>query len=166
MSNRNKDKGKGYENKVAKFIHASLYRLCYEYKDMFDALGNINLQPRREKSSGTTKHADNDIDMGLALKWFPFSVECKHNAGVNKIGISAILNKSLSFLKKTMQQAERHGAVKNLKPLVFFRGNFTDDMVMFRTKDIDIKLDGLAFVAFDECIVILASDFMERYFSK
>jgi hypothetical protein len=158
-----KDKGKAYENKIAAYIHDALYKHVKEYKDLFDSLGNINLKPRREKSSGTTKHADNDIDMGLALKFFPFSVECKHNAIVNKITISSICKNDVSFLYKTMEQAKRHAESRNLKPIVFFRGNNTCDMIMISSQDIDGFNAKIPMVFLDPYIIVSAENFMKEY---
>lgn len=161
-----KDKGKAYENKIAAYIHDALYKRVKEYKDLFDSLGNINLKPRREKSSGTTKHADNDIDMGLALKFFPFSVECKHNAIINKITISSICKNDVSFLYKTMEQAKRHAESRNLKPIVFFRGNNTCDMIMFDSNDVKNIDSKIPRVHLDPYIIMTTDNFMKEYFNE
>jgi hypothetical protein len=163
---RNKDKGKAFENKIAAFIHKKLYENVKEYHDLFDSLGNTNLRPRREKSSGTTKDCDNDVDMGLGLKFFPFSIECKHNAGVNKISISNILSGKCEFLYKTMKQARRHADSKKLKPLIFFRGNFTENMVMFDVNDIPLVNNGKSRIFFDSFCVMTADDFTQIYFGE
>lgn len=158
-----KDKGKAYENKIAKYIHESLYEKVKEYKELYDSLGNVNLKPRREKSSGTSKDADNDIDMGLGLKFFPFSVECKHNACINKITISSICKNDVSFLYKTMEQAKRHAEPRNLKPIIFFRGNNTCDMIMIDSHDIDSWKADVPIVYLGSYIIMSAENFMREY---
>lgn len=163
---KQKDKGKAFESKVARFIHASLYEYVEEYKTLFDSLGNVNLQPRREKSSGTCKDSDNDVDLGLGLKWFPFSVECKHNAGVNKISLNAILNNDVAFLHRTMKQANRHATSKKLIPLIFFRGNFTMDMAAFNKDQIAVDWASVPYVILANLVVMSAENFMALYFKK
>jgi hypothetical protein len=130
-----KDKGKKFESKIADYIHSKLYEYVDEYHQLYDSLGNVNLKPRREKSSGTTKDCDNDIDMGLALKFFPFSVECKHHASVNNVTINALLSGDVAWFEKTYKQAKTHATAKKLFPLIVFRGNRTCDMVAYKVSD-------------------------------
>ena len=131
-----KRKGKTYENKIADYIHKFLYTKIADYKKMYDSLGNVNLKPRREKSSGTSKEADNDIDLGIAMKFFPYSVECKHHKVVTEVTLNGILNAKFSWIDKVYKQAETHGRIKKLIPLVIFKGNRTIDFCCMSLNDI------------------------------
>jgi len=156
-----KDKGKKFESKIADYIHSKLYEYVDEYRLLYDSLGNVNLKPRREKSSGTTKDCDNDIDMGLALKFFPFSVECKHHASVNNVTLNTLLSGDVAWFEKTYKQAKTHADSKNLTPLIVFRGNRTCDMVCFKDSDYPIarQLNVNKVLVYD-FVMITLSDFM------
>lgn len=158
-----KQKGKSYENKIAEYIHNTLYEKCSEYKELFDHCKNDNLKPKRDSSSGTFKHSDNDIDLGLAKKFMPFSIECKHHAKINDVTINALLSDKNAWFIKTMEQAKDHS--KGLIPIIFFRGNRTIDMVCFQTKDIDIN-KGDYFVNIDNLTIMPRDIFMQEYCLK
>lgn len=135
MSTMQKNKGKAFEEKTAKFIHEYLYKNIEDYKKLYDSIGNVNLKPRREKSSGTAKDADNDIDLGIAYKFFPYSIECKHHKVITDVTINALLDKKFSWLETVMKQANTHATIKKLSPLIVFRGNRTIDFCCLRIKD-------------------------------
>ena len=130
-----KDKGKKFENKIAEMIHKYLYDNVVEYQNLYEAMENVNLKPRREKSSGTAKEADNDIDLGLGMKFFPYSVECKHHKVVTEVTLNTILDEKFGWIDKVMEQAETHGKIKKLTPLIVFRGNRTVDFCCMRLED-------------------------------
>lgn len=130
-----KDKGKKYENKIADMIHKFLYNNVNEYHSIYESMGNVNLKPRREKSSGTAKEADNDIDLGLGMKFFPYSVECKHHKIVTEVTLNTVLDEKFGWIDKVMEQAETHGKIKKLTPLIVFRGNRTVDFCCMRLED-------------------------------
>lgn len=138
MSTMQKNKGKAFEKKIASFIHKLLYENVEEYKNLYDNLGNVNLKPKRESSSGTMKDADNDIDLGLGLKFFPYSIECKHHKCITETTLNALLDNKFSWIETVFRQANNHAELKKLLPLVIFRGNRTVDFVAFKMKDIDI----------------------------
>lgn len=130
-----KEKGKSFENKTAKFIHEYLFKNNEDYRALYETIGNVNVKPRREKSSGTAKDSDNDIDLGIALKFFPYSVECKHHKVVTDFTLNAIIDNKLSWLEKVFKQAETHGNAKNLTPLIVFRGNYTVDFCAIKINE-------------------------------
>lgn len=160
-----KSKGKSYESKIAKYIHNSLYEKCSEYKQLFDTCQNDNLKPKRDSSSGTFKNSDNDIDLGLAKKFFPFSVECKHHARINDININALLSGKNAWFETTFKQASEHSNISNLTPIIIFRGNRTIDMICMKRRDlpcysINVKDN---FIVIGDMIVIPLEDFMNSY---
>lgn len=130
-----KDKGKKFESKIAEFIHQYLYDNIVEYQNLYEAIGNVNLKPRREKSSGTAKEADNDVDLGLAMKFFPYSVECKHHKCISDVTLNTLMDEKFGWIDKVMEQAETHGKIKKLTPLIVFRGNRTVDFCCMRLED-------------------------------
>ena len=131
-----KDKGKKFENKIAEFIHQYLYDNIVEYQNLYEAMGNVNLKPRREKSSGTAKEADNDVDLGLAMKFFPYSVECKHHKCISDVTLNTLMDEKFGWIDKVMEQAETHGKIKKLTPLIVFRGNRTLDFCCINIEDL------------------------------
>lgn len=153
-----KEKGKSFENKTAKFIHEYLYKNNEDYRALYETIGNVNVKPRREKSSGTAKDSDNDIDLGIALKFFPYSVECKHHKVVTDFTLNAIIDNKLSWLEKVMKQAETHGGIKKLIPLIVFRGNYTDTFCAIKISDkkelIDVVYNNnINHVVYKNCLI-------------
>ena len=130
-----KDKGKKFENKIAEMIHKYLYDNVVEYQNLYESMGNVNLKPRREKSSGTAKEADNDVDLGLGMKFFPYSVECKHHKCISDITLNTLMDEKFGWIDKVMEQAKTHGKIKKLTPLIVFRGNRTVDFCCIRLED-------------------------------
>lgn len=163
-----KTKGKSYESKIAKYIHNSLYEKCSEYKQLFDTCQNDNLKPKRDSSSGTFKNSDNDIDLGLAKKFFKFSVECKHHAKINDININALLSGKNAWFETTFKQANEHSNISNLTPIIIFRGNRTIDMACLRVLDAQKHLisTNKNFVVIDKLIVMPLEDFMNSFLLK
>jgi hypothetical protein len=111
MANKNKEKGKRFEEEVTKILREVFRRL---YPKMPD-----HLLPTRNLSSGTKKELDGDIDLRGCYMHFPFTIECKHRKDIK---IENLLNGVPSVLKKAYKQAQQGKAT----PLVVFRGHRTD----------------------------------------
>lgn len=156
MTTMKKSKGKAFEKKVAAFIHTLLYSNVEEYKKLYDGLENVNLKPRRESSSGTVKDSDNDIDLGLALKFFPYSIECKHHKIISDVSLNSLLSNKFSWINTVFKQANTHAGFKKLTPLIIFRGNNTTDFIAFTmNNDILNKLlaDKINFVIYEDIMI-------------
>lgn len=169
MATMQKQKGKSYENKIADYLHDMLYAHVEEYKKFYNDFGNVNLKPRREKSSGTSKDADNDIDLGIASKWLNFSIECKHHKSVNEISLNAILDDKMSWLDKVMQQAQTHADTKQLLPVAIFRGNRTKDFVCVNISDFPELFQNIHlinYIVVKSFLILKLDDFMMLFLKK
>ena len=89
-----KQKGKNYEEKIAASIHDNLILNNNEYRTLFETVGNDKLKPRRDSSSGNFVDSHGDIDLNLAKKFFPFSIECKHWKTLD-LSLNSILGRKL-----------------------------------------------------------------------
>ena len=162
-----KSKGKAFEKKVADLLHDFLYQNVIEYRKLFDECGNDNLKPKRDSSSGTFKNSDNDIDLGIAKKFFPFSIECKHNILVNKLTITSLLKNNLHFIRKTFKQAQEHALKSNLTPMIIMRGNHTSDIVVVEnTPEFHKQLPKCKIrLIVNDLIIFELNEFLKSYFS-
>ena len=161
-------KGKSYEKKISELLHKFIYENVVEYRELFDDIGNDNLKPKRDTSSGNFVNSDNDIDLGLAKKYFPFSIECKHHASVGKMTITTIFKNDISFIRKTMKQAKTHAEKCKLIPLIIMRGNYTSDIVIIEnTSELLNKVTRCStIILVDDLIIVELNEFLKNYFSK
>lgn len=161
-SNR-KTKGKKFEEKIADQIHNALIENISEYKILYESVGNNNLKPNRDTSSGNFLTSDGDIDLGIAKKYFPFSCECKHWK-VLDLSINSLLKGQIgSLIKVWTDQALPRAKLTNLQPLIIFRANRTEDFVFF-DKQYDF-VPTKKYIKIDDWIICLFSDFLEHIIS-
>lgn len=126
-----KQKGKSYEDKIAKYLHKKLFEKYKGYKELFELVENPRLAPQRDFSSGTFVNSQGDIDLGIAKKFFPFSIECKHWKNLD-LTINSILTKKITSLTKIWrEQANRKAKEVGLHPLIIFKANYTKDFVFY-----------------------------------
>ena len=92
-----KQKGKKFEDLIAGKLHDILYESITEYRELYDLCDNETLKPKRDPSSGTFKISNGDIELGIAKKFFPFSIECKHNKEMN-FSLNSILRNKLAMM--------------------------------------------------------------------
>lgn len=158
-------KGKSYEKKISEILHDFFYNNVAEYQQLFDDIGNDNLKPKRDSSSGNFVGSDNDIDLGLAKKFFPFSIECKHHVSVGKMTLTTLFKSDIKFIRKTMQQAKKHAEKTQLTPMIIMRGNYTSDVVVIENNgDLDLSQCKVK-VYLDDLIFVELNEFLKCYFS-
>lgn len=154
-----KEKGKKYENYISDLIHTILLSKNENYRSLYEAVENDNLKPRRDYSSGNFVNSDGDIDLGVAKKFFPFSIECKHWAKLD-ITLNAIFKRKFSDLIKIWSEQALPKSIKTgLKPLVIFKANRTDDYV-FYDKDRVQLIPINNFIKVDQWIICLFTEFL------
>lgn len=124
-----KNKGKKFETKIAEQIHEHLYSTNIEYKTLYDAVGNEQVKPKRDSSSGTFTTSTGDIELGVAQKFFPFSIECKHWALLDLTLNSLMTGKIKSLETVWKQQCLPAAKEKGLEPLLVFKANRTETFV-------------------------------------
>lgn len=154
-----KSKGKNYEDRIAKLIHEFLLLKNNEYRELFLSLNNDNLRPRRDSSSGNFVSSTGDIDLNLAQKFFPFSVECKAWKSLD-ISLDSLLSAKLKILEviwknQVLPAAEKTG----LRPLIIFKGNRTKDFC-FYDKNVCNIIPINRFIKIDNWILCLFDDFI------
>jgi len=167
MSSMAKTKGKNYENKIAKMLNEHLLKVD-KYNEIATYLGNDNLLPKRDFSSGNFVNSDGDIDLGIGKKFFPFSIECKHHKDMN-FNIESIFKDKVKKLVGIWNEQCIPNAVKaNLDPLLVFRANRTKDYVMFDIGMIDVFiLDKInKYIKMDNFIICLFDDFVENFLKQ
>ena len=153
-----KQKGKTYETKIAEMIHSFLMEFNEEYKTLYESLGNENLKPQRDFASGNFKGSDGDIDLGLAKKFFPYSLEMKHHKDLD-LSLNAILTGKISKLKGIWEEQVMPKVIETgLNPMIVFRANRTEDFCFIKTnhvKDLNkfnfhVRIDDFAIVRFKD----------------
>lgn len=128
-----KAKGKSFEDIVAKMLHEVFYAKHKEYKSLFDMVGNEDIKPKRDYSSGNFLNSDGDIDLGILKKHFPFSVECKHWKSLD-LTLNQIMKSECKMLQEVFKkQAQVNADKKGLHPVIVFRGNRTDNFAYLET---------------------------------
>lgn len=129
-----KAKGKKYEDKIAKMLQSHFIENHTEYRELFEKVGNDELKPKRDFSSGTTMGAHGDINLNLLKNYFPYSIECKHWASLD-VTINAILKGKLTSLESIWKaQAVPKANHCKLHPLVVFSGNRTEIFCMIEAR--------------------------------
>ncbi len=159
-----KSKGKKYEDLIAKLLHSKFYEECETYKELFDSVGNDDLKPQRDSSSGTFERADGDIELNLLKKFFPMSIECKHRKDLN-INLNQILKHDANELKQIFKkQAIPNAERKNLTPVIFFKSNYTDNFVYCEKNLLD-ELPQKCVILGDK-VILLLEDFLNSFIKK
>jgi hypothetical protein len=161
-----KQKGKVFEEKIAKKIHEHLMEYNQEYCNLYNSLGNENLKPKRDFSSGNFNNSDGDIDLGLAKKYVPFSIEAKHHKDLD-LTLNAIMNGKISKLEgiwkeQVLPKAEETG----LKPLIIFRANRTSDFCFMYFKDLEYSEDFEKLIIIKKYVIITLEDFLHLHISQ
>lgn len=156
-----KSKGKKFEEKIASDLHNFLTENNPEYKDLYEQVGNPRMKPQRDASSGTFVGSFGDIDLNVAFKFFPFSVECKSWKSLD-LSINSLLKGKIKVLEgfwneQALPNAERSG----LLPLVVFKANRTDDFV-FYDKNIVQAIPTRRLFKIDNWVVCLFQDFLVK----
>lgn len=154
-----KQKGKTYENKIAADIHNFLLAKNEAYRNLYETLGNENLKPRRDASSGTFIGSLGDIDLGLAKKFFPFAIECKHWKILDLSLNSILSDKIKSLVTVWMDQALPKGRETGLLPLIVFKANRTEDFCFYDKNEVKLITIN-RFIKIDNWVMCLFSDFM------
>lgn len=159
-----KTKGKSLENDIASYIHKFIYENIKEYKDLFDLVGNDAIKPKRDASSGTFSDSDGDINLGIAKKFFPFSVECKNWDSLTDLNINILLKGKSPVFKIWSQQILPASNRTGMKPLLVFKGKRTIDFCMYSLKSLDNKLPKNYF-KFNDFVICNFEDFMPLFFN-
>lgn len=155
-----RQKGKNYENKIADLIHTKLLQSDNEYQKLFESVGNDSLKPKRDYSSGNFIDSDGDIDLGLAKKFFPFSIECK-NWKTLDLSINTLLQKKITSLTKVWtEQALPQASRRELTPLIVFKANRTENFCFYSTDYFKFVPKG-KYIRIDHWVICLFDDFMD-----
>jgi hypothetical protein len=99
-----KQKGKKFEEQVAKILHDFFYENLELYRNEFNSLDPESqklLKPSRDLVSGSMKEYQSDIRLNLLYKHFPFIVECKKWEEFNELNIFNTLEKNKNRFLKT-----------------------------------------------------------------
>ena len=128
IMNKSKRKGKRFEDKIAKVIHEYLYNHCEKYKKLIDEI-DVSAGLKRDSDSGISPTSKGDIDLGIAVKIFPFSIECKKRNDL-EINLKNMFKLSKSKLKSIYEkQAKTKAQDHDTYPLLIFSKNYSDDYV-------------------------------------
>jgi len=133
-----KRKGKSFEEDVAGTIHNFFLENNIEYKTLFEKIGNKNLAPQRDSSSGTLSNSFGDINLGLVLNHFPYSIECKNHASLTDLSVDSVLKGKIAsllkvFTEQTIPNCNRAATFHKTKlyPLQVFKGTRTATFCLF-----------------------------------
>lgn len=156
-----KTKGKKYEEKIAKDLHDFLMENNPEYQVLFEQVGNPRMAPSRDTSSGTFKGSFGDIELNVAYKFFPFSVECKHWKSLD-LSINSLLSAKIKQLEGFWHDQALPNALKSgLLPVVVFKANRTEDFVFYDKGKIPI-IPTQRLIKIDNWILCLFQDFIKK----
>jgi len=163
-----KEKGKSFETKIANLIHEFLMEQVGEYKTLVETVNNKNLHPKRDFSSGTFTNSNGDIDLGLAKKFMPFSIECKHHKDLDLSIESIFKDKIKKIYTMWDDQVSPNANRAKLYPLLVFKANRTNEYAFFDVNKIDkFDLGKLKkYIKIEEKILCLFTDFLDVYFNK
>jgi hypothetical protein len=156
-----KRKGKSYEDKIASMLHEIFFETCPQYKELFEAIGNDDLKPQRDSSSGVFLRADGDIELNLLKKHFPFTVECKFRKGFD-FSINTLFKNNKTLIDIWKKQVIPKMKEKNLKGIIVFRGNRTLDFCMIEKNIISLNNIKRKLIL-DNFIVLEFTKFLEQY---
>lgn len=167
MSTMQKAKGKAFETKIADYIHSFLMEHVADYKKIVETVDNKNLHPKRDFSSGVFANSNGDIDLGVAKKFMPFSIECKHHKDLDLSIESVFKDKIKKMYVFWDEQAVPNANKAQLFPMIVFRANRTDNYVMFDVNKIDkfCMSDLNKYIKVGPKIICLFTDFMNVYFN-
>lgn len=154
-----KTKGKAYETKISEMIHESLLNIP-EYKKLCEEFNDPKMIPHRNSSSGAEKDALGDIDLGLARKYLPLFIECKHWKTLD-LSLNEIF-KGCKILIDVYEKQARPKANK-LIPVVVFKGNRTRDFVFTEAEHILVRhlYNGTNIVYIDKYAIMLFEDLLQ-----
>jgi len=157
-----KQKGKSFENKVADKLHKTFLENCEKYKELFKSIGeNEQVIPKRDFSSGTFNDSSGDIQLNILKNFFPFHIECKFHKDFKDLTLNTLLNNKVKKLYNIWNNQILKSDLKNLIPILVFKGNRTDDFVFWNTKDFDLKIN--EFVKLGDFKIVKFDDFLLEY---
>lgn len=154
-----KAKGNKHESKIAEIIHYSLLSQNPKYRSLFEDLADDNLRPKRDYSSGNFLDSQGDVNLGLAKKFFPYSVECKDWKTLD-LRLNALLKSNIKVLVNFWHEQCLPNAKKSsLFPLLVFKSNRTENFC-FYDKDVVKLIPTSRFIKIDNWIICLLDDFI------
>ncbi len=159
-----KTKGKGFETKIADIIHKFLLVNVERYKELAE---ETDLKPTRDFSSGTFLESKGDIELSIAKKYFPISVECKFWK-ILDLTLNTLLTGKIKVLTSIWNNQVVPNAKKaGLQPLLVFKGNRTDIFVFYQDeyvlpKSYYIKVDKYVITTFE----IFLNEIFKLYLNK
>lgn len=160
-----RNKGKKYEEKIAKDLHDFLMANNPEYLTLFESVGNPRMAPARDTSSGTFKGSFGDIDLNVAFRFFPFSVECKAWKSLD-LSINTLLSGKIKILESFWnEQALPNAEKSDLLPVVVFKANRTDDFAFYDKGKVPI-IPTQRLIKVDNWILCLFKDFIKNVNQK
>jgi len=140
-----KQKGKKFEDKIAKLIYERYLKYIPEYRNFLSTIDNKKVKqiflPNRDFASGSSNRLKGDIDLSIGFKYFPFLIECKKWKKLDyKLHRLLSLRDENEFLKielgkifyDTKLKAEEFG----LKPMVVFEYDYGVPLCLCRVGDI------------------------------
>jgi len=137
-----KTKGKRLEDRISDKIHDKLMSDVPSYKALYEQFNDPKLRPRRDASSGASNDSDGDINLGIASKVFPFSVECKDWASLD-LNLNQLISGKIKSLERIMEeQVAIKIATKNLKPIIVFKALRTIDFVCYKSDYMPFQIEG------------------------
>jgi len=159
-----KNKGKKFEEIIASMIHEKLISNNPEYWHIYNNLENERLKPKRDTSSGTFTGSLGDIDLGIAKKFFPYTIECKHWKSLD-LSVNSLLQGKLKILESIWEQALAASGKNNLIPLVVFKANRTEIFVYYDIHKVKFLPEN-NYLRKDQWIIGLWSDFINKTIGK
>ena len=158
---KQKDKGKRFEDIIADTIHKFLLEHCPPYQENLKI--NEDLRVKRNPTSGSTDKDDGDIDLGVAKKFFPYSIECKKWDNLGDLTIKQLMNPKMPLKKTYILQCVPQANFKNLLPLLVFAGNRTKTYCFFDKRIIKINNNNLSFyIILDDFQIVLFEEFLKE----
>lgn len=160
-----KTKGNAFEKKIADKIHVKLLEKSEEYRILFESIGNEEIKPKRDSSSGANRVSLGDIDLGIAKKFFPLSIEAKNWKTLDLKLDSLMKRKFSSLIKIWGEQALPKGRSTGLLPIVVFKANRTNDFCFYDKNEVPlIPINN--FTKVDNYIFCLFDDFLEEVIER
>ena len=158
-----KQKGKGFEDKIAKILHEHFMNNSEGYKSLFDSVDNKELRPKRDFASGNLSGSHGDINLNLLKSFFPYSIECKHWASLD-VALNALIQGKMTSLESIWKaQAVPKAKECKLTPCLVFAANRTEKFcfVLADEKIIEKCLSAeINFVKSKKFVIIKFEDFL------
>ncbi len=158
-----KAKGKKFETKIAKILHSKLMENVSQYKNLVEAVNNENVLPKRDASSGIYASSNGDIELGIAKQFFPFSVECKDHKDLDLSINSIFKNKIKKVYDIWFKQCVPNAIKADLKPLMIFKANRTEDFVIHEKGLLNEELYNVYIKLNNGLIMTLFDEFIDNY---